>query len=338
MTSIYNIFQAIIADLVSDVKSDMDSKWQNAANIVDLISDVLEEILTRKAFKREFRIHFATYLDSFVEICMRVCIVTNDSRLLRQWHEKLKELLNLDDPCSTQEVKNLRNKFSFTRGKTDHDVMLDCSKQLVLGGFGADKQVFLKSGKLVNVPPGDFLAFQTNRIGIGPDLTRAPPLSVLESSCKDLIQLKVEAFEKRIWLVAALSAIGGSTPIPGLTALVDLGHVVREVEEYKRQLGLDDEALDRLSEKYHIPKDVLVNTVDMSNTPEIITRMMAVMATEEAVDLLPALGQIAGAGVAYRTSAAVLRLALSQLRDAANKIFHLTIEASTSDLQVRPKR
>ncbi len=237
-----------------------------------------------------------------------------------------------DDLWLPKELAQTGKTFYCIRVKIDHDVMLakedDCSNQLALGGLGADNQVFLINGMLVNAPCGYFPALQDKLIGGGQNLkTESLPL-VPVCSCKEMIRLKVEAFEKRIWFVAALPVLRGSVSLPGFSELVDLGPVISEVEEYKRQLGLDDEALEQLSEKYHIPKDVLVNAVDRSNIPEIITRMMAEMATEEAVEVLPAMEQLPGASLAYETTSAVLRLVLSKLRDAAIKIAHLAIEAS----------
>ncbi len=146
-----------------------------------------------------------------------------------------------------------------------------------------------------------------------------------------MIEKKVTALKKRIFHVAALSAAEGAGPIPGLGAVIDFQLIISEVEEYKRQLGLDDKTLEALSRDYHIPKDTLVNTVDMSNITKVITAMIAEQAADISVDLIqfiPVLGQIAGASMSFETASAVLRRVLSKLRVTAIKIFQLTLEAS----------
>ncbi len=253
-----------------------------------------------------------------------------------------------NDLWLAKEVKQQHKKFYFIRTKIDQDikndkddhptrhnettllerVKTDCSKQLERGGLGTGNPVFLISGKLANVTLWDFPALQDMLIDNVPDLKREALTLTLQCTSIDMIEKKVDALKRRIWGVATLSAAGGAVPIPGASAVFDLVLVTAEVEEYKHQLGLDDETLDGLSKTYHIPKDTLVGAVAMSNIPKIVTTMMAEHATETAIGFIPVLGQIVGAAMSFATTLAVLRLVLSKLREAAIKIVKLTVEAS----------
>ncbi len=258
-----------------------------------------------------------------------------------------------NDLWLAKEVKKQRKKFYFIRTKIDQDLKNDrddhpadhnetallgqmkddCLKKLEHGGLGKGNPVFLISGKLVNVTRWDFPPLQKMLIENIPALKREALTLSLQCTSIDMIEKKVEALKKRIWFVATASAAGGAIPIPGFSAALDMGLIIGEVEEYKRQLGLDDKTLDGLSTKYNIPKDALAGAVAMSNIPKVLAGMMVEHATETAISLIPVVGQITGAAMSFGTTSVVLRIVLSKLREAAIKIVQLTIEAS-KDLEL----
>ena len=58
----------------------------------------------------------------------------------------------------------------------------------------------------------------------------------LSGVSKKLIEMKAEELSSRIKWVALASAVGGAIPIPGLSAVVDIALVTKELKFQKEQL------------------------------------------------------------------------------------------------------
>ena len=150
---------------------------------------------------------------------------------------------------------------------------------------------------------------------------------------KGLIELKVNELSSRIKIIAVASAAGGAVPIPGLSALVDIGLIMREVRFQKDQLQIDDKKISEYKKKFGSEFEDRMNRklspavraffVTMDALQPIITReILASEGVELAMDAIPVVGSIVGGTL----SAVTTSLALSKALDAHKIIALVTLE------------
>ncbi|XP_045188062.1 T-cell-specific guanine nucleotide triphosphate-binding protein 2-like [Mercenaria mercenaria] len=60
---------------------------------------------------------------------------------------------------------------------------------------------------------------------------------------KGVMQQKRRALQKRVWIIALMSGLENACHIYGLSFYLDLEPVIAEVQEYRRQFGLDDASI-----------------------------------------------------------------------------------------------
>ena len=137
----------------------------------------------------------------------------------------------------------------------------------------------------------------------------------------------------RIKIIAVASAAGGAVPIPGLSALVDIGLIMREVRFQKDQLQIDDKKISEYKKKFGSEFEDRMNRrlspavraffVTMDALQPIITRqILASEGVELAMDAIPVVGSIVGGTL----SAVTTSLALSKALDAHKIIALVTLE------------
>ena len=161
-----------------------------------------------------------------------------------------------------EKISSIDKKFFFIRTKIDENVraekrskppgsfnekaMLeeiraDCSKNL--GDLMSNKEdIFLIS----NYYPEkwEFDRLRKAILDVLPRYQRESltmTLGTLKSLSTEMIKRKVEVLRGRIWMLASLSATTAMVPIPGLSAAVDIGLMIREITLYRTQLGLPNE-------------------------------------------------------------------------------------------------
>ncbi|CAF4338386.1 unnamed protein product, partial [Adineta steineri] len=116
-------------------------------------------------------------------------------------------------------------------------------------------EVFLISGHLKNRLRFDFGRLNETLLRNYPSLKRESMILSMSVMCKEVLVAKVATLYRRIWLIASASAAVAVIPVPFLSLGFDATLVMNEVEFYKKQLGLDQAALFKLSQVYRIPMD-----------------------------------------------------------------------------------
>ncbi|CAF0898290.1 unnamed protein product [Adineta steineri] len=116
-------------------------------------------------------------------------------------------------------------------------------------------EVFLISGHLKNRLRFDFGKLNETLLRNYPSLKRESMILSMSVMCKEVLVAKVATLYRRIWLIASASAAVAVIPVPFLSLGFDATLVMNEVEFYKKQLGLDQAALLKLSQVYRIPMD-----------------------------------------------------------------------------------
>ncbi|XP_057200513.1 interferon-inducible GTPase 5-like, partial [Triplophysa rosa] len=148
---------------------------------------------------------------------------------------------------------------------------------------------------------------------------------------------KKEALEKSIPRVALLSAGVATIPIPGLSALVDVNIIKKEVERYYSVFGLDDPSLQMLCERSGKTIEELKNVMKSPmhfgiNSTALISWLgaAALYATESAVEyvcsLVPVLGTMVAGGMSYLTTSKMLKKALNELAEDAKNVLIASLE------------
>ncbi len=169
-----------------------------------------------------------------------------------------------DDLWLGKEVKARGKLFFFIRTRIDEDMrndkedhprthdetkVLDAVRQNCLTNLQACNvsEIFLISGKKINMMRWDFPELNKHLIERIPGLKRHAMVLSLTANSKDVIEEKYNTLWKRIWIVAGLSAAVAVMPIPGLSVAADVGLLIAEVNVYKTQLKLDQKSLEDFS-------------------------------------------------------------------------------------------
>ncbi|KAG5856165.1 hypothetical protein ANANG_G00005150, partial [Anguilla anguilla] len=119
----------------------------------------------------------------------------------------------------------------------------------------------------------------------------------------DINQRKKEALQANIWKMALLSGTVATVPIPGLSVVVDVSILVKELTSYYQAFGLDDESLQNLSEKTNVPleelKAVLKSPLNKEISADVVIKLLTkcagagLMLLEYWVSTIPVFGSMA---------------------------------------------
>ena len=93
------------------------------------------------------------------------------------------------------------------------------------------------------------------------DLKRSSLILSLQSISVQMIQLKMAELRPRAWKMATRSATVEMIPIPGVSVVTDVGIVVGEAMFYFKQLGLDDESLQRYAKLHSADYDKMQSVI-----------------------------------------------------------------------------
>ncbi|XP_078392370.1 interferon-inducible GTPase 5-like [Cetorhinus maximus] len=146
----------------------------------------------------------------------------------------------------------------------------------------------------------------------------------------ETVQKKKEELKKRVWMLATLSGALGAVPIPGFSLGCDIGILIGGIIQFRKCLGLDDASLQRLAKRAGKPVEDLkavVKTPLMGEiTPDIINRLswgvaaLAISALELALDGIPVIGSIFGAGSSFLMTYKLLIDVLNDLTENAQRV------------------
>ncbi|XP_051878087.1 interferon-inducible GTPase 5-like [Pristis pectinata] len=250
------------------------------------------------------------------------------------------------DAKLAKEIKRLGKDFYFVRSKVDLDlystrkeykvineeeelekIRSDCIRKLREAGF-PDPTVFLIS----NFEQDQYDFNELNK-GLEGDLKNVKKrifVLALPNLSVEIVQKKNEILKKHIWMFATLSGGLGAVPVPGFSLACDIGIVIGAIVYFRKCLGLDDASLQRLAERAGKPVEDLKAEVKASLlgeiTSDVIVRLgwgaavVTVSALEFALDFVPVIGSIFGAGSSFLMTYKILSAALKDLTESAEGV------------------
>ncbi|XP_013380884.1 uncharacterized protein LOC106151975 [Lingula anatina] len=162
---------------------------------------------------------------------------------------------------------------------------------------------------------------------------------------EDILESKADWMLKRSKNIAALSAVGGAVPVPGVSAVLDVSLLLKEIIFFRKQFGLDEVALKRFRRSSgvnpkaleEILKDCACLALDKKTLLELGKRFAVQTAVEEISRLIPVVGSIVAGGISFYTSLKILELLINDMKEASCKIGAL-LECLTSKKEFEMKQ
>ncbi|XP_032886820.1 interferon-inducible GTPase 5-like [Amblyraja radiata] len=257
-----------------------------------------------------------------------------------------------NDAKLAKEIKRLGKKFYFVRSKIDADLYavrkerktFDENEELekirsdcvsTLGKVGIpDPIVFLISS--FKQDQYDFVQLIEALEGDLPNIKKRIFVLALPNLSVEIVQKKSELLKKGIWALATISGLVGAIPVPGVSLACDIGILIGAIIQFRKCLGLDDASLQRLAnrtgksmeELKAAAKSPLLGEI----TPDVIMRIgwgvavVTVSALELALDIVPVIGSIFGAGSSFLMTFKILRDALKDLTESAERVVRVAFE------------
>ncbi|XP_078268194.1 interferon-inducible GTPase 5-like [Rhinoraja longicauda] len=266
-----------------------------------------------------------------------------------------------NDAMIAKEIKNLEKKFYFVRSKIDNDIhslkmegivydrikKLAEIKQKISCGLTAagslDPIIFLISSFSVN--EFDFPQLKETFLNNLDEIKKDALLMSLPSTTLQIVEQKRTQLKKRIWMLAIAAGAVGAVPVPGLFFAVDLWIIVTALLDFRKSLGLDDAALQRLANVANKPVECLKAEVTTALVGEInkeLVRQMflppgvgAVSVTAFALCTIPIIGSIVGAVSSFRMTYKLLTDALDELVENAQRVVEVAFVTDPSHPQYR---
>lgn len=167
--------------------------------------------------------------------------------------------------------------------------------------------------------------------------------------CKEVLVAKVAALYRRIWIVSSASAAIAVIPVPFLSLGFDATLVMNEVEFYRKQLGLDKNSLEKLSQVYRIPMQQIEEELNevfplqylnsLRNFVLEFAKKQAIGATtEEFARFIPYVGTAIASTLSFSVCFIVLYKILIRMEQAALKVIDVVIQASNQMIQEDQQR
>uniref|UniRef100_A0A3Q2WN06 IRG-type G domain-containing protein n=1 Tax=Haplochromis burtoni TaxID=8153 RepID=A0A3Q2WN06_HAPBU len=178
--------------------------------------------------------------------------------------EKFDLFIIISDTCFREnevklakEIQKIKKKFYFVRSKIDNDIQCGCFRLNII--YHTDlrergipfPQVFLVSSFERSLYDFPFLREIFER-----DLhahKRDALLFAMSDINQKIINEKKETFQSKITFYATLSGAVAGVPLPGLSAAVDIGLIIKVVKEYVAGFGLDKPSLEKLASSSGVP-------------------------------------------------------------------------------------
>ncbi|XP_059832516.1 interferon-inducible GTPase 5-like [Hypanus sabinus] len=257
-----------------------------------------------------------------------------------------------NDVKLAKEINRLGKMFYFVRSRIDIDlysmrkergvineeeelakIRSDTVRKLTEAGF-PNPAVFLIS----SLEPDRFDFIRLNE-GLEGDLNNVKKrifVLALPNLSVEVVQRKYEILKKHIWMFATLSGALGAVPVPGFSLACDIGILIGAIVHFRKCLGLDDASLQRLAKRAGKPVEELKSTVKApllgEITPDVIMRLgwgvavVTVSVLEFALDFVPVIGSIFGAGSSFLMTYKMLSDALKDLTENAESVVKVAFE------------
>ncbi|XP_013380875.1 uncharacterized protein LOC106151966 [Lingula anatina] len=219
------------------------------------------------------------------------------------------------------------------------------ANRIPIGGKSTDRKFIeeVDSVKIRNLSSATFYtkSIQEALFGIVTKLEKkkceAFVYTIHGSYYEDILESKADWMLKRSKNIAALSAVGGAVPVPGVSAVLDVSLLLKEIIFFRKQFGLDEVALKRFRRSSgvnpkaleEILKDCACLALDKKTLLELGKRFAVQTAVEEISRLIPVVGSIVAGGISFYTSLKILELLINDMKEASFKIGAL-LECLTS--------
>ncbi|XP_078268780.1 interferon-inducible GTPase 5-like [Rhinoraja longicauda] len=260
-----------------------------------------------------------------------------------------------NDAKLANEIKRLGKRFYFVRSKIDADlnailmewkevdenaelekIRSDCVSMLGKVGI-TDPRVFLISS--FKQDQYDFGELNKALEGDLPNIQKRIFVLALPNHSVEIIQKKSEWLKKGIWALAILSGAVGAIPVPGVSLACDIGVLIGAIIHFRKCLGLNDTSLQRLVNRTGKSMDQLKAAAKTpllgEITPGVIMRIswgvvaVTVSALEFALYFVPVIGSIFGAGSSFVMTFKILRDALKELTESAERVVRVAFDIRT---------
>ncbi|XP_060579711.1 T-cell-specific guanine nucleotide triphosphate-binding protein 2-like [Ruditapes philippinarum] len=234
-----------------------------------------------------------------------------------------------NDAWLANEVKQMGKKFYFVRTKVDdaitnepksrkeprgRDVILEtirknCLKHLKEFDLSESFVYLIDNFKTEDF---DFIKLQSKLIEDSPQLTRQAIVFSIISKTDDMMLKKKKELEKRIPNISLISAVTSAIPVPVINAAVDLVLMLEEVNFYRDQFGLTQDAINRSAQMLGMSEEELRMDLKMKEilidytVKGLMTVCQAIVITEAVEEvakfMIPILGSAAAGAISYKST------------------------------------
>ncbi|XP_078268782.1 interferon-inducible GTPase 5-like [Rhinoraja longicauda] len=260
-----------------------------------------------------------------------------------------------NDAKLANEIQRLGKRFYFVRSKIDADLNtmkkerkefdknaeLEIIRSDCLCGLGkvgiTDPRVFLISS--FEQDQYDFCELNKALEGDLPNIKKRIFVLALPNLSVEIVQKKSELLKKGIWALAILSGSLGAIPVPGVSLACDIPILIGAIIQFRKCLGLNDTSLQRLADRTGKSMEELKAAANSpllgKITLDIIARIgwgaaiVTVSALELALDFVPVIGSIFGAGSSFLMTFKILRGALKELTESAERVVRVAFDIRT---------
>lgn len=200
--------------------------------------------------------------------------------------------------------------------------------------FGRHKRVYLIDN--YDTSHYDFSILSERLKADATQLKKESLKQTLINYSRKLIRDKENELKDRISAIAIASGLAGAMPVPGLDVAVDMFALLEEAMHYRKEYGIDDDALRQCSFAYGMSKDMFTRYVGLKSNlieytisglftyfAKIGLTQAASYATSNIMKyVFPIFGNIASGITSYTFTTACLNNLLEMMTDDALKINH----------------
>ncbi|XP_038630066.1 interferon-inducible GTPase 5-like [Scyliorhinus canicula] len=251
-----------------------------------------------------------------------------------------------NDVKLAKEIKRLEKNFYFVRSKIDNDlhamrmeggdfneeeelekIRNYCNRNLQEAGIQSPR-IFLISS--IDLNRYDFNLLNKALEGDLPSIKKSIYILSLPNLNLEIVERKKKELKKRVWMLASLSGVVGAVPVPGVSLGCDIAILIRGIIGFRKCMGLDDASLQRLATMAGKPvgdlKAVVNSPLVGKLTPVLMNRLawgttaIFISGLEIALDIIPVVGSIFGAGSSFLITYKLLTGALDDLTVNAKRV------------------
>ncbi|XP_048460914.1 interferon-inducible GTPase 5-like [Rhincodon typus] len=252
-----------------------------------------------------------------------------------------------NDTKFAKEIKRLGKNFYFVRSKIDNDldskrrgggkfneeeelvkIRKDCVSKLQQAGI-PKPSVFLISN--LDLHLYDLSLLNKALEGDLPCIKKSVYMLALPNLNSDIVEKKRKELKKRVWMLATLSGVIGAVPVPGVSLASDISILIGGIIHFRQCLGLNDSDLERLAKRAgksveDLKAVITTSLVGGEIIPDVINRLawgvaaVTISAIELALDIIPVVGSIFGAGSSFLMTYKLLNAVLHDLAENAQRV------------------